>query len=227
MDDTVSVPDAEARAMGAAVRALRDEKGLSQPQAGARMKPSPVTAQAWANYEAGKRRFTEVLIGRICAAIGVSRDELISMRNRQLAEGAAPTPRPQMVREAARVFELPVWGRARAGPSGPELHDEGEPEQVIDLRTIFGATTRALRVAGESMTGYVEPGELVIYDTATWPRRGHGCVVELHSGNFLVKLYEKTDGSTLFLREHFPEERTLDVSMAEVKGVYAVRLRGD
>jgi hypothetical protein len=46
-------------------------------------------------------------------------------------------------------------------------------------------------------------------------------------GQLLPRLYERMDGSHLFVRELFPEPRTITIPMTKVKGVYAVRLRGD
>ena len=77
------------------------------------------------------------------------------------------------------------------------------------------------------MVPWAEPGEVVLFDRDRYPKRGSGCVIETKAGEYYVKLYEKSDGSTLFARELNPEERILTFPMKDLKGVYAIRLRGD
>ena len=77
------------------------------------------------------------------------------------------------------------------------------------------------------MVPWAEPGEVVVFDRDRYPRRGGGCVIETKAGEYYVKLYEKNDGATLFARELFPEERVITYRMVDIKGVYAIRMRGD
>ena len=49
----------------------------------------------------------------------------------------------------------------------------------------------------------------------------------MKTGQFLVKRYERLIGDTLHVTELHPVERELTFDMAEVKGLYAVGLRGD
>ena len=58
-------------------------------------------------------------------------------------------------------------------------------------------------------------------------KRGAGCVIETKSGEAYVKIYQSSDGSNLFVKELQPEERVITFPQIEIKGVYAILLRGD
>ena len=209
-------------AMGAVVRSLRERIDMSVVDAAAELK---VTRQAWANYEAGVRDkiLRSDLQEAIAGVLGVEVEDLIRERNRL----AGAFGQASGVSEPARQFIFDVFGRARAGPQGPEVYDVGEPLRRIDLGQMLGRNTGAMEVAGDSMVPWAEPGEVVLFDRDRYPKRGAGCVIETHGGEAYVKLYEKSDGSTLFVRELFPEERTVTFALRDVRGVYGIRLRGD
>lgn len=220
--ETLSTREAEQALTGRAIRALRERMKLTQGQAGAGCVPG-ITSQAWQKYESGERKLSRDTLERLAHAIGVEPTDIEAERRRVLGEGAPLRP---LTRRPAD-FTIPVWGRARAGPEGPQVYDAAEPDRQLDLSDLFRGTSRATTVAGESMEPWVSSGALVIYDTAAWPRRGEGCVVELASGELLVKLYKRVDGSTLFIEELSPERREIRIAMREIKGAYAVTFRGN
>ena len=220
-DETLSAREAEQRLMGRALKALRERQGRTQGQAGGACAPA-MTSQAWQKYEAGERKFTRDTIDRLTRAVGANADGLAAERALILGE----EPAPRGVSEVQQPYLVPVWGRARAGSDGPQVYDLGEPERFLDLVSLFGRNSRATTLAGESMTPWANSGSVIIYDVFSWPRRDEGCVIELSSGQMLVKLYKKTDGSTLFVEELFPERRELRFRMSDVVGVYAVTFRG-
>lgn len=210
----------EAQAIGLALRRLRERAGLTQGQAADSMAP-PMTAQAWQRYETGERQviLRSDLQEKVASAVNATTAELQKERDMLLG---FPSGQPL---SQAQVLTLPIWGRARAGVAGPQVYDvAGEPESTVDLSILLRPSVKTLRVAGDSMTGYVESGQVVIYDRDRWPRRGDGCVVELKSGDVLVKEYEKSDGSSLFLRQRFPDQG-LTVQLADVAGVYTIIAR--
>lgn len=215
---TLSADRAERVQIGTALKTLRERRRLTQGQVGAAL---GMTAQAWQPYEKGERGLTEEKVDAALAAIGASRDDLASELDEQLGRRMAAPRQPE------GLPTLNVYGRARAGALGVEMYDIGEPLRSIDLRTLFGPSTGALEIAGDSMVPWAEPGELVIYDRDRYPKRGAGCLIETKSGEYYVKRYEKSDGSTLFVSELFPEERMIPIPLKDVKGVYAIRLRGD
>ena len=102
----------------------------------------------------------------------------------------------------------------------------GEAVGVIDLKGLRSSATSATRIADETMTPWGEPGEIVIFDRDRWPRRGTGCVVETIAGQLLVKIYERSDDGQVHLRQFNPDQ-LVSLARDQVKGVYAIRLRGD
>jgi phage repressor protein C with HTH and peptisase S24 domain len=224
--DTVTPEKAEDLLLGRALKNLRESLSpkVTQSDAAARL---DISLQAWQNYEAGKRRFTNALIDKVTAAIGVRPEDLAAERDRLLDEppGAAPAPR---LRDRAPVrLEIPIAGRARMGAQMAHPYDAGQDEGMLDLTQLLGSDARVLRGAGESMIPYAEPGGFVIYNLNRWPRRGQGCVIETTGGDYFVKRYDRTDGSTLFVTEFFPKERQITFPLTDVRGVYAIGLRGD
>lgn len=155
-------------------------------------------------------------------AVGATHAELLDERNRLVGH---PTQAPR--EDGPRQFlSIPVWGRAKAGARDALAYEVTEPDSYFDLDWLTGDKSGALRVAGDSMSGYVESGQLVIYDRTRWPRRGEGCVVETTQGELYVKEYVSQSGDSLNLRQRFPEGDVV-FPMAEIKGVYAIRFRGD
>lgn len=223
-NDMLTPEKAEDKLLGQALKNLR-EGAVPRMTQSAAAERADVTLQAWQNYEGGKRRFSEALIDKVTAAIGFSREDLLAERDRILEEppGAAPRLRDR----APLRLEIPIAGRVRGGPLAPNVYDMGQQEGSIDLTAMLGPDARALRAAGESMIPYAEPGGFVVYNLNRWPRRGQGCVIETVDGAYYVKRYEKTDGSTLFVTEFFPQERQIQFDLTQVRGVYAISLRGD
>lgn len=213
-------PPPSAKALGQALKSLRSRAGIKQTAAAEAL---GVSRQAWGNYEAGRDVvLREDIQEDLAKAIGVTRDDLLRERDRLTGGGLGSQDNAP---GGSNVYELPVIGRVRAGPSGPQIYSGDEAEQSIDLSWMFGPDARSLRVAGDTMTGYVESGQLVIYDTSQWPRRGEGCVVELANGDLHVSEYVSTSQGVLTVRIRFPEEN-LTFPMASVSGVYKIALRG-
>jgi hypothetical protein len=46
-------------------------------------------------------------------------------------------------------------------------------------------------------------------------------------GSYAVKRFERMDDETLYVTELWPRERELTFALSEVRGVYAIGLRGD
>jgi phage repressor protein C with HTH and peptisase S24 domain len=218
----ITTPErAEQKLIGSTLKALREKRRLVQADVAAMLN---MTTQAWQKYEAGERKFTVDRIATVLQFLSASDLDYEAERARILGDDPPPHPGTQ---ESAPEFIVEVYGRARAGPQGAEVYDVAEPLRRIDLRQILGKHSDAMQIVGDSMVPWAEPGEVVLFDRDSYPRRGSGCVIETLDGAAYVKLYEKSDGSTLFVRELYPEERTISFDLRNVKGVYAVKLRGD
>lgn len=211
----------DAERLGQALKRLRLRLGLTQAQAAAQ---AGTYQQTWARYEAADNDalLKVTLQRRLAQALGASHADLLAEAE---LVGARPGPGESPDRPMRR-FEFPVLGRVRAGPQGVETYDAGDAE-TFDLSALLGPDTRILRLAGESMIPYAEPGGFVSFNTNRFPRRGQGCVIETHEGVFYVKRFERTEGDKLIVTELHPVERELTFDLRQVRGVYAVGLRGD
>lgn len=223
MAKTMTPERAEQELTGSALRNIRERSGLFQSGVAKRL---GMTTQAWQKYEAGERKFTRDKMPAILEALEISETDLELERARILSGSTAPRIRV-LPGGAAERLVIDVYGRARAGAKGMQVYDVGEPLRTLDLRSLIGPHASAVEIAGDSMVPWAEPGEVVVFDRDRYPRRGSGCVIETKSGEYYVKLYEKSDGSTVFVKELYPEEKLLTFAMGELKGVYAIRLRGD
>lgn len=224
MTTTISAARAEQELTGRALRAIRERQGKVQADLA---RAVGMTTQGWQKYEAGERRFKPDILIAALDALETTHEALEFERTRLLDPTRARAAAGGVTDRSGRDFVFDVYGRGRAGPAGHEAYDVGEPIRRLDLRGLFGPRTDALEVFGDSMYPWAEPGEIVIFDRDRYPKRGAGCVVEMNSGECFVKLYERSDGSTLFLKELYPVERGVSFPMQAVKGVYAIRLRGD
>lgn len=222
MSQLVAPETAERRLLGRALKALRLRRNMTQPKAAEAM---GVTTQAWQKYEAGQRRFTPRQLERITAALGADVEELALERARILGEQPAPAATGFGERDR-RTFEIPVWGRARPGPEGAEVHHAGDAVGAVDLHGLRSPSIGATRIAGDSMAPWGHSGELVIFDRDRWPERGAGCVIETADGRLWVKVYDHSDDAHVFGRQFNPE-KLVSFRLADIKGVYAIRLRGD
>jgi len=226
---------ADRRRKGLALKALRRRLGVTQEAAANAL---GVTVQAWQNYEAGKRHLSDPKLATILAeALNSDREEFDAELARIPEEVAAPssdfryptpaTPRTRGVFDPTAPFQVPVGGIAHGGALRPNVFDDGGEAEVIDFSRFFSPGTRVLRLSGMSMFPYAEPGGFVTYNPRQPARRGQGCVIEMKDGSYAVKRFERFDADCLIVTELFPEERELQIPLAEVAGVYAIGLRGE
>jgi transcriptional regulator with XRE-family HTH domain len=208
--------------IGRAFKALREQLRMTQGQIGQALSPT-ISSQAWQKYEAGERHFTEDKIAAALDAMNLDHADLENELQKQT--GAARTPQRWEGRSGQRGLIIPIWGRARMGPRGPEVYDASAEQRSVDLVQFFGPEAGAFELAGESMTGWGETGDLVIFDRARWPGKNKPCVIETKTGELYCKFFEKEDGSTVFARETFPEPKTITFKMIDLKGVYRVRAK--
>lgn len=209
---------------GLALRILRKRAGITQEEAVDRAVGISITS--WKNYEKGFRAMSTPVLARALQAIGASAEE----HQLEVARMSAPVQgssfAPFGTAERGRVMALPVGGIAHGGALRPNLYDDGGEAEVIDFAQYFTPGTQVLRLAGMSMVPYAEPGGFVTYNVRQPARRGQGCVIEMVDGSYAVKRFERVDDDHLYVTELYPKERELTFDLAEVKGVYAIGLRG-
>lgn len=215
------------RRNGLALAAVRRRAGITQDAAAAAM--SWKGPQAWQYYEHGKRHFSDPKLALMLQALGSNREEFdLELAKIPEEREALPAVRGRGVEEPTfgRSLRFEVGGIAHGGSPRPNVYDDGGAE-VIDFERYFAPGMRILRLGGMSMYPYAEPGGFVTYNVKVPPRRGEGCVIEMADGSFQVKRFERYDGDALIVSEAYPEEVELaPIPADQVKGVYAVQLRG-
>jgi transcriptional regulator with XRE-family HTH domain len=225
-DNSNSPPSQQAIDIGRAGRALRERAGMTQDDVADAL---GVRRQAIQNYEAGIRHsiLRTDLQDRWAKAMGVTREDLLREVARQAGMPSGLERRPPEPSGSGDVltYELPVTTRSRPSDEGPTLYGVAEPDTIIDMSWMFGATARTLRMVGDRMSGYVESGQLVVYDVSVWPKKGDGCVVELVNGEAHVAEYVESGQGVLKVKFRQPAEEK-SFPMAEVKGAYIIRFRG-
>lgn len=217
----------ERRRKGLALAAVRRRTGITQDAAAAAM--GWKGPQAWQYYEHGKRHFSDPKLAAMLEKLGSNREEfeLELAKIPEDRDGLPPVRGRGFQDRAAAPLHLEVGGIAHGGVMRPNVYDEGGGE-VIDFARFFAPGTRVLRLGGMSMFPYAEPGGFVTYNVKVPPRRGNGCVIEMKDGSYSVKRFERYDDDGLIVSELYPVERELPpIPTADVKGVYAIGLRGD
>lgn len=224
MVDTNDYERIERERAGAALRILRNRAGITQEEAADRAER--ISLSTWKNYENGKRPMDTPTLVRALRALGASPEEH-QLELAKMSAGLAERGSFAGMAERGRVMQLPVGGVAHGGALRPNLYDDGGEAEVIDFASFFAPGTQVLKLAGMSMIPYAEPGGFVTYNKRQPPRRGQGCVIEMLDGSYAVKRFERMDDATLYVTELYPEERELTFALSDVRGVYAIGLRGD
>lgn len=158
-----------------------------------------ISTQAYNRYEGGHRQLAEDKLRWITSAMGASLEEL--MRERAALDEATVTP-----------FQ------PRIGDQAPLINE---------LAFILGAGSDRMRLDTDALSPWAESGEMVIYDRERPPRRDYGCVVEDLSGRLAVFMFAGRDEQTARLYTLAPERRSIEKPLDQVRGIYAVRFRGD
>jgi len=97
-------------------------------------------------------------------------------------------------------------------------------------RDFVGApnTTRRLQLSNDDLAPWAASGVILEYAPGRWPRRDQGCVIEMISGEFRVRVYERADDQALVVRGG-PGGLSVEESIArtDVASVSAVTARHD
>ncbi len=223
--------DQRAALYGEALRRLRQEGDVRQAEAA---RAAGLSQAAWAKYERGRTlAFLNLLNQEKCVrALGRTLADLEAMRAAVGGGGAQPPP---AAGGPAAAFILPVDGDVRPGAEGFGL-SESERPALFDLLPLLGDGARALKVAGEEMSPYAEPGGFVVYSLTLPPRHNLGVVLKRRDGRLLIRRYVRTTPAHIVCVRMEPAslgghaafiEREEQHPVAEVEAVYPVVLRGD
>jgi phage repressor protein C with HTH and peptisase S24 domain len=178
-------------------------------------------------------RLAEALAGK--GVPPVRADEILALAQASAARPAAKKPlrdssSPDI--DAVRLSEesqpqdesdvLPVYGAARGGDDQEMFLDD--PIDWIQkppfLRNVRGAY--AMQVVGESMRPMYRSGQIVYVNPFRIPKPDMGVVVYKKNGAVLVKEFVRKTVDRLILKEYQPQERELELSLAEIKETHTI-----
>jgi transcriptional regulator with XRE-family HTH domain len=231
---------------GRALKAMRERAGLTQSEAaGALSEMFPdfyrtMSSQAWGQYERGEiKAILEASVQeRFTAALEGTPAEL--ERDRARLNTNIPVPHLRLVdgmRERdAPAFDVPMSSRVRWSEDAALAYDIARPDARQDLSWLFGGQAGSIRVASDHLAdhvgtdgvmvqGYVNSGQSVIFDRLQSPLPGRGCVVEATTGESFVYLFRAKNSTSVSVYQLNPPAE-VEFPLPAVKGVYAVRLRG-
>ena len=219
----------ERQVWGAAVRALRLRSGATLHEAASAYEPDGFVAgdpnkglsvQRWQQIEKGGLTFRPDQRRRLAKALGAAPEDLELERARIL--GHRLPPRTEGTSRAAPLIAsvIPIYGHAEIGDRGWTVTHAEQASGGLPLAELAGAHIGAVRVVDDTLTGWAEAGELVIFDRSRRPTPGQGCVIETKAGELHVRRFVDLSLTELLVEPHTTFAR------GEVKGVYAVRFRG-
>jgi DNA-binding transcriptional regulator YiaG len=210
--------------LGLAIKAAREEMGLTQAQA-ASMLPKPVVYQSWQNWEMGRGltqgrliQIAETLNTTVPKLNSTAETDLVGDGQRLLTYRQSPRP------SDARM--IPLYGFVAAAGERIALNDSGILRHIpMHPAQVGYPNAGAAEVVGESMLPRYRPREIV-YWVATHPSRGDDVAVEISDGSAIIKEYDGTRQGRVWLREYHPEERLISFPSDEVVNMCSIVGRG-
>ena len=183
--------------LGEAVRKARLGAGHTQFSLAKKL---GVTDTYISQIEAGKRIPSAETMVELARELGLS-DAL-------LIEYGVPKPLREMVFRAKQkiaalggTLTLPVFGDVVAGP--PSETTEKRIEEYVVLPHVFSLTRYVLKVRGDSMAPTIQPGDLVLVETALKPVQNDIIACRIN-GEATLKRYVKR-GTMIFLKADNPQ----------------------
>lgn len=205
--------DREKRALGRAMRRLREARRISQTDAAARMGTAD---QQWWRWEAGERAPRPAALPKIAEAIGVSVDELLETR-RQVLESDRPA-------EAGASPDLaPLFGYAQ-GLADRLAVAPGQELRLVPRHPAQLGYKRAgvVEIAGEAMFPRWKPRELAYFVFDMTPARGDDVLIELTDGTGLVREYVSRQPDAVTVRRYSPCEELEHIPADQVRALHAI-----
>lgn len=203
----------EKRALGRAMRRVRERQGMTQAQAAKRL---GVLDQQWQRWESGERNPRLAKIPEIAAAIDVTPEELLAERSRVIGlDDLGPVaPEPGLVGLYGYAAGA---GERLTIASGSEMRWVPMHPAQVGYRKVG-----AVEIVGESMYPRWKPREIAYFVFDLSPPRGEDVIAELQDGTAIIKEYVGRIGDKLQFREFFPQERIFEIPAEEIRALHAV-----
>lgn len=149
----------------------------------------------------------------------VPADVLDTMRG-HVGSTSDSRPTPEILTETAEI--VPLFGYANAAGSVLRLNDEQRLGSVPIHPAQRGSRSAfAFIVSGDSLSPTLSHGDTGYAIRHMTPRKGLPCLIELASGEVLVKLFTGMDERTLFAEQLSPKKE-LSFPLRDVHALHAV-----
>lgn len=216
------VTDLTYEEIGTALRNRRESLGFSLIEMGKRMGERagrPMSGQAYSRYESGVRLKTRDILDA-CKALDIDVADLEEYLpvNVPLRKDAAPAHKP------FSAMPVKLYGTPKFS-AGLRTLERANDENVIDASSFFSGSLRAIQAPDDELAPMVEQGQIIFFDLNTIARRGDLCVIEMASGQLLIRIFESQDGSTAHLALLNPHRHSQAVPLKTIAGMYPVKLR--
>lgn len=150
----------------------------------------------------------------------VTADEMDALRE-LAAQPTGEVPAAPQLTDTADV--IPLFGYANGAGQTLKINED-QRVGVVPIHPAQKGSRSAFAfiVAGDSMSPRLNNGEIGYAIRNRTPFRGQVCVVEMNTGEALVKFYDHQDERTLFLSQLQPKPSELTVPLRDVAAVHAV-----
>lgn len=205
------------RELGALIRKLREERGLTQGQ----LTEYAKVKRSWLSLvETGKRKRPErELLEKIAVVLHIPSETLLAEAGYRVKPLPAPPRRtPQeILRELEAVTPILVPETTQPASAGAGALVEAEYWPYLPQPGERGHTFIAVPVTGDCMEPRIKAGERVIVDKSASPKPGD-VVLAIHDEEAVVKILEQRNGKLYLvaLKRRPPKEVTPEMQIIGV-----------
>lgn len=184
----------------------------------------PSTINRFLNDSAVTHTLSLRSLGKIRDASSIALPVALGGGIGELPASASLPALPKAVPVAAGQRDLPILGRAQAGPGGALILADGERPvdwffRPAELEGVEGAF--AIYAVGDSMAPRYNEGDLLLIHPALPPRKGRSVVVVKISDEALIKDFVRWNETEIVLRQHNPPAEIV-LPREQIRAVYRV-----
>lgn len=168
------------------------------------------------------RTYDQTIISKMRKDRRIQEDEmrvLDGLATRVAEEAKAFSP---VVRLTDTTDSVPLFGYANAAGNSLRLSEDHIVRPIpIHPAQVGSRGAFAVYVSGDSMNSKLEDGDIAFAIRNLPPTKGQTCIIEMHTGEAVVKIYDGMDEHTVFARQLNPVKR-LSYARRDVANVYRV-----
>lgn len=168
------------------------------------------------------RPFDKTIISKMKGSRGIQDDEMAVLRTLAKEDEPRTVVPIDSYRMTDTTDSVPLFGYANAAGDVLRLDEDHIVRTVpIHPAQVGNRNAFAAYVFGDSMEAKLEDGDIVFAIRNAPPVKGQLCIIELKTGESMVKLFDRMDDQTVFARQLNPA-RNLTFSRRDVQAVYRV-----